>query len=77
LTLWPFPYQQINKAANKFRVFLTVELNCGQMVEDVQLATAGKSPVIFYGRPAGGIPTVEDIVEKIRQLTFDKKHINV
>jgi len=77
LTLWPFPYEQISKAANEFRIFLTVELNCGQMVEDVRLAVAGKSPVLFYGRPAGGIPTVEDILEKIKQLSFNKEHIKV
>ena len=77
LTLWPFPYEQISKAANEFRIFLTVELSCGQMVEDVKLAVAGKSPVLFYGRPAGGIPTVEDILEKIKQLSFNKEHIKV
>jgi 2-oxoglutarate/2-oxoacid ferredoxin oxidoreductase subunit alpha len=72
VTLWPFPTEQINRAAEEFRIFLTVELNCGQMVEDVRLAVAGKSPVLFYGRPAGGIPTVEDVFEQIRQLTFKK-----
>jgi 2-oxoglutarate ferredoxin oxidoreductase subunit alpha len=77
LTLWPFPYEQISKAADKFRIFLVVELSCGQMVEDVQLAVAGKAPVLFYGRPAGGIPTVEDVLEKIKQLTIDKEHIKV
>lgn len=40
------------------------------MVEDVKLAVDGKTPVLFYGRPAGGIPTVEDIFEQIRQLTY-------
>jgi 2-oxoglutarate ferredoxin oxidoreductase subunit alpha len=43
------------------------------MVEDVRLAVAAKSPVLFYGRPAGGIPTVEDVFEQIRQLTFKEK----
>ena len=69
LTLWPFPAEAINKAAEELRIFLTVELSCGQMVEDVKLATAGKAPVLFYGRTAGGIPTVEDVFEQIRQLT--------
>jgi len=40
------------------------------MVEDVKLAVAGKAPVLFYGRPGGGIPTVEQVLEKIRQLTI-------
>ncbi len=73
VTLWPFPTEQINRAAEQFRIFLTVELSCGQMVEDVKLAAAGKSPVLFYGRSGGGIPTVEDVFEQIRQLTF-KEH---
>ncbi len=70
VTLWPFPSEQINKIAEEFRIFLTVELSCGQMVEDVKLAVAGKAPVIFYGRTGGGVPSVEDIFEQIRQLTI-------
>ena len=70
VTLWPFPSELINRSAEKFRIFLTFELSCGQMVEDVKLAVAGKSPVLFYGRPAGGMPTVEDVFEQIRQLTY-------
>ena len=70
ITLWPFPSEQISRAAERFPVFLTVEMSAGQMVEDVQLAVAGKAPVLLYGRPGGGIPTVDEILEKIRQLTI-------
>jgi len=70
ITLWPFPTEQISRAAEDFKIFLTVELSCGQMVEDVRLAVAGKAPVLFYGRPGGGVPTVEEILERIRQLTI-------
>ena len=70
LTLWPFPADQIRKAAEDFKIFLTVELSLGQMVEDVRLAVAGASPVLFYGRPGGGVPTVDAVLEKIRQLTI-------
>jgi 2-oxoglutarate ferredoxin oxidoreductase subunit alpha len=70
ITLWPFPTEQISKAADEFRIFLTVEMSLGQMVEDVKLAVAGKSPVLFYGRPAGGVPTVDEILDKIKQLTI-------
>ncbi len=73
ITLWPFPTEQINKAADELRIFLTVELSCGQMVEDVKLAVAGKAPVLFYGRPGGGVPTVEDVLEKIKELTIPAK----
>ncbi len=70
ITLWPFPMKQISRAAEKFRIFLTVEMSCGQMVEDVQLAVAGKAPVLFYGRAGGGVPTRDEVREKIRQLTI-------
>jgi len=73
ITLWPFPTEQVSKAADEFRIFLTVEMSLGQMVEDVKLAVAGKTPVLFYGRPGGGIPTVEEILDKIRQLTIRHK----
>jgi len=69
VTLWPFPAEQISQAADEFRIFLVVEMSCGQMVEDVKLAVAGKVPVLFYGRPGGGVPTVEEILDKIRQMT--------
>jgi 2-oxoglutarate ferredoxin oxidoreductase subunit alpha len=70
ITLWPFPTEQINNAADELRIFLTVEMSLGQMVEDVKLAVAGKAPVLFYGRPGGGVPTVDEILDKIKQLTI-------
>ncbi len=73
ITLWPFPTEQISKAADELRIFLAVEMSCGQMVEDVKLAVEGKAPVLFYGRPGGGVPTVEQVLEKIRQLTIRHK----
>ena len=81
ITLWPFPTEQISRAADesvkagplRFRIFLTVEMSLGQMVEDVKLAVAGKAPVVFYGRAGGGVPTVEEILDKIKQLTIRRK----
>jgi len=73
ITLWPFPSEQINRAAEELRIFLTVEMSCGQMVEDVKMAVAGKAPVVFYGRAGGGVPSVEEVVEQIRQLTIHAK----
>ena len=73
ITLWPFPTEQINRAADELRIFLTVEMSCGQMVEDVKLAVAGKAPVVFYGRAGGAVPTVEQVLEQIKQLTISAK----
>jgi len=69
ITLWPFPTEQISRAADEFRIFLTVEMSTGQMVEDVKLAVAGKAPVLLHGRPGGGVPTVDELLDKIKQLT--------
>jgi len=77
ITLWPFPTEQISRAADELRIFLVVEMSCGQMVEDVKLAIAGKAPVLFYGRPGGGFPTVDEILDKIKQLTIRKSKIKV
>jgi len=68
ITLWPFPSDQVGRAARESRTFLVVEMSMGQMVEDVRLAVEGKSPVQLHGRPGGGVPTVEEILEKIREL---------
>ena len=76
ITLWPFPMEQISKAADEFRIFLTVEMSMGQMVEDIRLAVAGKAPVVFYGRPGGSVPTVDELLDKIRQLTLKHKAKN-
>jgi 2-oxoglutarate ferredoxin oxidoreductase subunit alpha len=69
ITLWPFPMEIVSKTAEKMSIFLVVELSCGQMVEDVKLAVAGKTPVVFYGRSGGGVPTVEEVLDQIMQLT--------
>ncbi len=78
ITLWPFPTEQISRAADesvkagplRFRIFLTVEMSAGQMVEDVKLAVAGKAPVLLHGRPGGGVPTIDELLDKIKQLTL-------
>ena len=60
ITLYPFPAEALVNAAGHAKVFLTVEMNAGQMVEDVRLAINGKRPVEFYGRMGGMIPSPEE-----------------
>ncbi len=66
ITLFPFPERAMAEAAKRVKRFLVVEMNMGQMVEDVRLTVNGKTPVSFYGRPGGAILVVEDIVQQIR-----------
>jgi len=65
MTLYPFPSAILRKLAESVDAFLTVEMNAGQMVEDVRLSVEGKKPVYFYGRMGGMIPTPEEILEKL------------
>ena len=68
ISLFPFPERRLNDLAGGKTRFLTVELNMGQMVEDVRLAVNGKSEVLFYGRPGGSLITPEELHEKISVL---------
>ncbi|NNG27329.1 MAG: 3-methyl-2-oxobutanoate dehydrogenase subunit beta, partial [Ignavibacteriaceae bacterium] len=54
--------------ADQVDFMMSVEMNAGQMVEDVKLAVEGKVPVYFKGRMGGMIPTPEDIVEEIEMI---------
>lgn len=65
VTLFPFPEKELAALANADRRFITIELNAGQMVEDVRLAVNGKSEVLFYGRTGGAIMTPEEIYEEL------------
>lgn len=63
ITLWPYPYDSFKKINPECKALLDVEMNQGQMIDDVKIAIEGKIPVHFYGRQGGMIPTTEDIVE--------------
>ena len=66
ITLWPYPTKAINELiAGGTKAFLSVELNMGQMVEDVRLAAAGRATVDFFGRTGGVLPTPEEVLAAI------------
>ncbi len=62
-TLWPFPKKAIADVVETADKILAVELNFGQMVNDVRLVVNGAIPVDFYGRQGGNVPTVEEVYE--------------
>jgi 2-oxoglutarate/2-oxoacid ferredoxin oxidoreductase subunit alpha len=68
ITLFPFPNKQLSELANRMKLMLTVEMNAGQMVEDVRLSVNGKVPVEYYGRLGGMIPNPEEILNKLENL---------
>ena len=69
VTLWPFPEKAIEDLASRTQVgfFISIEMNAGQMVEDVKLAVNGRKPVHFYGRTGGIVPTPDEILNHIRE----------
>lgn len=67
-TLFPFPAEVFSSFASSKVKFLDIELNYGQMLEDVKLSVCGKSEVAFIGRGGGAVVSEEDILEKIRGL---------
>ncbi|RKY95342.1 MAG: 3-methyl-2-oxobutanoate dehydrogenase subunit beta, partial [Ignavibacteriae bacterium] len=68
ITLYPYPWDRLKELAEKVDFMMSVEMNAGQMVQDVKLAVEGKVPVYFKGRMGGMIPTPEDIVEEIEMI---------
>ncbi len=70
ITLYPFPKKPIAELASRVKGFLTVEMNAGQMVDDVQMAVgcSGHSvPVKYFGRMGGIIPTPDEVVNALEQ----------
>ena len=68
ISLWPFPDESLARLGEKERVFLSVEMNCGQMIEDVQLALKCRRPVHFLGRVGGIVPSPEEVLAKIEKI---------
>ena len=66
ITLWPFPVKALSAAADKVKGFISVELNMGQMIEDIRLATQCKRPVALCNRCGGMIPSPDQVLESIR-----------
>ena len=66
ITLWPFPSKAFLSAADRVKGFVSVELNMGQMIEDVRLATQCKRPVSLCNRTGGMIPSPDQVLESIR-----------
>lgn len=68
ITLYPFPTERISQLADSVKKVITVEVNMGQMVNDVRLAVNGKVPVELINKAVGTPPSPEEIVEKIEEL---------
>lgn len=72
ITLWPFPTKAIKERAGQVKGILVVELNSGQMIEDVQLAVECKVPVEHFGRLGGIVPDPDEVIEAIQEKLINR-----
>ena len=75
ITVSPFPYAVLDELSKRAQAFLVVEMNMGQMLNDVQLAAKGRIPVEFYGRPGGMVPFPDEILNEIKRISSTKLSI--
>jgi 2-oxoglutarate ferredoxin oxidoreductase subunit alpha len=68
ITMFPFPYEHLDRCADSACQILVVELSAGQMIEDVRLATRCRLPISFFGKMGGIVPLPEEILEEIERL---------
>jgi 2-oxoglutarate ferredoxin oxidoreductase subunit alpha len=67
ITLFPFPEAVLNELSKRTPKFLSIEMNTGQMVEDVKLSVSRNADVEFYGHPPGSPPTPEELLQAIQK----------
>lgn len=70
ITLFPFPSAQVHAVSRDVDTLLVIEMNTGQMVEDVRVSTPMHDRIRFLGKPCA-MPTPEEILEEIRRLAAD------
>jgi len=68
ITLFPYPEKPLKEISRKVKHFLTIELNTGQMVEDVRLSVERDAEVYFYGKPPGALPPPEELLEEVKKV---------
>ncbi|MDO5712866.1 MAG: 3-methyl-2-oxobutanoate dehydrogenase subunit VorB [Tissierellia bacterium] len=68
ISIWPYPYHSFEQLPERIKDVLVVEMNQGQMVDDVKIGVAGKQNVHFYGRQGGMIPSTEEVIEKVKEI---------
>jgi 2-oxoglutarate ferredoxin oxidoreductase subunit alpha len=72
-TVYPFPYDIYREIAPKVKGILDIEMNAGQMVEDVRLAVGDKTRVEFYGRMGGIIAEPDEVLSYFEKVFLGGK----
>jgi 2-oxoglutarate ferredoxin oxidoreductase subunit alpha len=68
ISLWPYPYDEFDKINDNCKGVLVVEMNTGQMTDDVKIAIKGRMETYFYGRTGGMAPSSEEIVNRVKEI---------
>jgi len=74
ITLFPFPTDACRRAADKAKVFISIELSSGQMIEDVKLAVGNSVPVRLIHRMGGMIPSLPEIIARTGEIAREVNH---
>jgi 2-oxoglutarate ferredoxin oxidoreductase subunit alpha len=75
ISLWPFPSPRLAELARQVRAMLVVEMNAGQMLQDVNLAVTGRCPVAFFGRTGGVVPLPDEIYDALQRVACTYQRI--
>ena len=75
ITLYPFPVSQMREMARRTRCFAVVEMSTGQLVDDVRLTLEGRSPVEFYSRTGGNVPSTDEVLGFLRQIILRQPEV--
>ena len=67
ITLWPFPKKEVARLAAQVKGILVVEINAGQMIEDVRLAATDNVKIEHFGRLGGIVPTPDEILDAFKE----------
>ena len=68
ITLWPFPEKEF-KNNNNCKMYISIEMSMGQMIDDIKLACECKVPVKFFGKAGGVVPTSYEITDAIKEFS--------
>ena len=68
ITLFPFPSKRLNELADNTKKFISVEVNMGQMIQDVKLAINGRADVELVNKGVGAPPSPEEIAQRVEEL---------
>ncbi|MBU0753785.1 MAG: 3-methyl-2-oxobutanoate dehydrogenase subunit beta, partial [Planctomycetes bacterium] len=73
ITLWPYPYADLDQCARKAKQILIVEMSTGQMNDDVRLAVGRNKKITFFGKTGGVVPTPDEVLARLKELIGNKK----